>query len=78
MSKNTNQNELLIMAKTLGILVGMGLYLAAVILICIYLCGLADDYLGAGGAGKMAGILLGFPIAVYSIYRQIKDLQNHY
>ena len=70
MSKNTNQNELLIMAKTLGILGGMGIYLAAVILICIYL--------GAGGAGKMAGILLGFPIAVYSIYRQIKDLQNHY
>ena len=78
MSKNTNQNELLIMAKTLGILGGMGIYLAAVILICIYLGGLADDYLGAGGASKMAGILLGFPIAVYSIYRQIKDLQNHY
>ena len=58
--------------KAFSFLSGVGIYLAAVIGICVYLGNLADEHLGLGMKGKFAGILLGFPIAIYSLYRQLK------
>ena len=59
--------------KAFSLLSGVGIYLAVVILICLYLGSLADDYFTLDGKGKLIGIILGFPIAFYSIYRQLKN-----
>ena len=58
--------------KAAAILSGVGIYIAAVIFICLYLGGLIDDYFSLGGKGRLIGIILGFPIAGYSVYRQLK------
>ena len=58
--------------KAAAILSGVGIYIAAVIFICLYLGGLVDDYFSFGGKGRIGGIILGFPIAIYSVYRQLK------
>ena len=58
--------------KAAAILSGVGIYIAAVIFICLYLGGLVDDYFQLGGKGRIGGIILGFPIAIYSVYRQLK------
>ena len=58
--------------KAAAILSGVGIYIAAVIFICLYVGGLVDDYFGLGGKGRLAGIFLGFPVAGWSLYRQLK------
>lgn len=58
--------------KAAAVLSGVGIYIAAVIFICLYIGGLVDDYFALGGKGKVGGIILGFPLAVYSVYRQLK------
>jgi len=58
--------------KAAAILSGVGIYIAAVIFICLYLGGLVDDYFGLGGKGRLGGIIIGFPVAFYSLYRQLK------
>lgn len=52
---------------------GVGIYLAVVVLICLYLGSLVDEYLGLEGGGRLIGIVVGFPIAFYSLYRQLKN-----
>ncbi len=61
------------MWRAFSLLSGIGIYLIVVVLICLYLGGLVDEYLNLGGKGRLVGILLGFPIAFYSIYRQLKS-----
>ncbi|MBR1398073.1 MAG: AtpZ/AtpI family protein [Selenomonadaceae bacterium] len=61
------------MWKAFSVLTGVGIYIAVVIFICLYLGGLVDDYLALNGKGRIIGIILGFPIAVYSVYRQLKN-----
>lgn len=61
--------------KAFSFLSGIGIYLAVVVGLCLFLGNLADEHLGIGPAGKLAGILLGFPIAIYSLYRQLKNNQ---
>ena len=58
--------------KAAAILSGVGIYIAAVIFICLYLGGLIDDYFQLGGKGRLIGIIAGFPIAGWSVYRQLK------
>ena len=58
--------------KAAAILSGVGIYIAAVIFICLYLGGLVDDYFQLGGKWRLVGIVLGFPVAGYSVYRQLK------
>ena len=58
--------------KAFSVLSGVGIYLAVVLAICIYLGSLADEYFALDGKGKLLGILLGFPIAFYTLYRQLK------
>jgi len=58
--------------KAAAILSGVGIYIAAVIFICLYIGGLVDDYFSLGGKGRLCGIILSFPIAFYSVYRQLK------
>ena len=61
------------MAKAFALLIGIGIYFAVVVGICVYLGMLADDYLYLDGKGRLLGILLGFPVAIYSTYRQLKS-----
>jgi len=58
--------------KAAAILSGVGIYIAAVIFICLYIGGLVDDYFSLGGKGRLCGIIFGFPVAAYSLYRQLK------
>ena len=58
--------------KAFSVLSGVGIYLAVVLGLCIYLGSLADDYLSCGNYGKLVGILAGFPLAFYSLYRRLR------
>ena len=51
--------------KAFAVLSGVG--------ICLFLGSLADTYLlGGGSFGKLTGILIGFPGAFYTLFRQLK------
>ena len=60
------------MWKAFAILSGVGIYLAVFMLICIYVGGLVDEFFALGGKGRLIGIVIGLPMAFYSIYRQLK------
>ena len=61
------------MWRAFSLLSGIGIYLIVVVLVCLYLGSIADEYLDLDGKGRLFGIILGFPIAFYSIYRQLKS-----
>ena len=48
------QNSIRQAIRAFGILSGVGIYIAVVILICLYLGSLADDFFGLDGVGKLA------------------------
>ncbi|BAL84286.1 hypothetical protein SELR_25780 [Selenomonas ruminantium subsp. lactilytica TAM6421] len=58
--------------KAFSILGGVGIYLVVFVGICGYLGALAGDYLGMDHAGRIIGIIAGFPAAFYTLYRQLK------
>lgn len=59
--------------KAFAVLSGVGIYLVVFVGICLFLGDLADQFLFGGGySGKLAGILLGFPGAFYTLFRQLK------
>ena len=60
--------------QAVSFLGSIGLYFCIVVGICVFLGHLADLYLGLGHYGKLAGILAGFPIAIYSVYKRMKEL----
>lgn len=53
---------------------GIGIFFCVVLGIFIYLGMLADGYFDSGHKGTFVGILLGFPAAIFSIYRQIRRM----
>ncbi len=59
--------------KAFSVLGGIGIYLVVFVGICVFLGNLADDNLGLGYMGKLVGILIGFPGALYTLYRQLKQ-----
>ncbi|MBR3458612.1 MAG: AtpZ/AtpI family protein [Selenomonadaceae bacterium] len=58
--------------RAFSVLSGVGIYLVVVVGICVYLGMMADEHLGISPYGKLTGILLGFPLAIYSLYRQLR------
>lgn len=59
--------------RAFAVLSGVGIYLVVFVGICLFLGNLADTYvLGGGYAGKLMGILIGFPGAFYTLFRQLK------
>lgn len=59
--------------KAFAVLSGVGIYLVVFVGICLFLGSLFDTYiLGGGYAGKLMGILVGFPGAFYTLYRQLR------
>ena len=59
--------------KAFALLSGVGIYFVVFVGICLWLGSLADERLGLGYVGKLIGILIGFPGAIYTLYRQIKE-----
>ena len=59
--------------KAFSVLGGIGMYLVVFVGICVFLGNLVDENLGLGYAGKLIGILVGFPGAIYTLYRQLKQ-----
>ncbi|WP_297570271.1 AtpZ/AtpI family protein [uncultured Anaerovibrio sp.] len=74
MGNSSDDSGLLKSLKTLGILGGIGIFFAVVVGICIFIGNLADEWLGFDYAGKLTGIILGFPVAFYLTYRQLKEI----
>lgn len=74
MGNSSDDSGLLKSLKTLGILGGIGIFFAVVVGICIFIGNLADEWLGFDYAGKLMGIILGFPVAFYLTYRQLKEI----
>ena len=58
--------------KAAATLSGVGIYIVAVIFVCLWMGGLVDDFFQLGGVGRLVGIVAGFPIAGWSVYRQLK------
>jgi F0F1-type ATP synthase assembly protein I len=52
---------------------GLGIYLAVTVGVCIWLGDHFDQWFQTEPVGRMAGIILGFPIAIYSIYKKIRQ-----
>lgn len=70
---DNKQNSGLMQAiKAFSVLSGVGIYLVVFVGICLYLGSLVDDFCGWDKAGKIIGILIGFPGAFYTLYRQLK------
>ena len=51
---------------------GIGISVAMTVLACIWMGRKADAYFDCAPKGTIAGILLGFPVAIYSIYYQVR------
>ena len=73
MDKKKEQKEFKQLWRAFSLLTGLGIYIAVIIFICLYIGGLADDFFELNGKGRLFGIILGFPVAFYSIYRQLKN-----
>ncbi len=58
--------------RAFGILSGVGIYLCAFIGVFLFLGKCADDFLGTGNVAKVICLVLSFPAAFYSLYRQLK------
>lgn len=58
--------------RAFGLLSGVGIYFVIFLGIFIFLGKCADDFLGTGRVCTIVGIILGFPAAIYSLYRQLK------
>ncbi|MBO6304130.1 MAG: AtpZ/AtpI family protein [Selenomonadaceae bacterium] len=59
--------------KAFSVLGGLGIYLAVTVGLVIYLGHLFDEHFNTHPYGIFAGIILGFPIAVYGLYRRLKE-----
>lgn len=59
--------------KAFSVLGGIGIYLVVFVGICVFLGNLADEKFNLGYTGKLIGILIGFPGAFYTLYRQLKQ-----
>ena len=58
--------------KAFSMLGGVGIYFVVLVGICVFLGYEADTAFGLGHAGRLTGILVGFPGAMYTLYRQLK------
>ena len=51
---------------------GIGISVAMTVALCVWLGQKADKTFGIAPKGTIAGIFLGFPVAIYSIYYQVR------
>ena len=60
--------------RAFALLSGAGFYFVVILGIFIFAGMKFDEVFVAHPYGKLIGILLGFPVGIYSLYRQIKAL----
>ncbi len=58
--------------RAFGILSGVGIYLCAFIGVFLFLGKCIDDFFGTGNVAKVICLVVSFPAAFYSLYRQLK------
>ncbi len=51
---------------------GIGISVAMTVALCVWLGQKADEAFGIAPKGTITGIFLGFPVAIYSIYCQVR------
>ncbi|MCI7331920.1 MAG: AtpZ/AtpI family protein [Selenomonadaceae bacterium] len=61
--------------RAFAVLSGIGIYFAVFVAICIFLGYEADIHFDLGHTGRLIGALVGFPGAIYTLYRQLKKGQ---
>ena len=54
---------------------GIGIFFCAVLGICMYAGSLVDEAFSLGHKGIFAGILVGFPLAIFSVYRRVRRMR---
>ena len=70
--KETRRKQLLRRIWAASYFMGIGLSVAMTVLACIWMGMKADESFGIAPKGTIAGIALGFPVAIYSIYHQVR------
>lgn len=58
--------------RAFAVLGGMGIYFVVFVGICGFIGYLVDDCYNLGNIGKLIGFIVGFPAAIYSLYRQLR------
>ncbi len=59
--------------RAFAVLSGIGIYFVVFVGICIFLGYEADMHFGLGHTGRLIGAVIGFPGAIYTLYRQLKS-----
>ncbi len=54
---------------------GIGIFFCTVLGICMYIGSLADEAFSLGHKGIFTGIITGFFIAIFSIYRRVRHMR---
>lgn len=72
-SKNGQRTGLQQAVHAFSFLGGIGIYFCIVLGICMFVGNLADEHLELNNRGKLFGIIIGFPIAIYSVIKQVKS-----
>ena len=58
--------------RAFAVLSGIGIYFAVFVAICIFLGYEADIHFDLGHTGRLLGAIVGFPGAIYTLYRQLR------
>ena len=70
--KEARRKQLLRRLWVASYFTGIGTSVAVTVLACIWLGRKADEAFGIAPSGTITGIALGFPVAIYSIYYQVR------
>ena len=68
-----NYEELRRFVWAASLFFGIGCYLASTVGVCIWLGMKFDEIFDTGKAGLLTGIFLGFPVAIFSVYKKIRE-----
>ena len=67
-----NYEELRRVVWAASIFFGLGIYLATTVGVCIWLGMKFDEFFGTEPNGLLTGIVMGFPVAIYSVYKKMR------
>ena len=70
-NQQKNGGEFVAAMKSFALLSGVGFYFAGIVAATVFVGILADDYFALNGKGRLAAILLAFPIGIFSLWRQM-------
>ena len=68
-----NYEELRRVVYAASLFFGLGIYLATTVGVCIWLGMKFDAFFGTEPKGLLTGIFLGFPVAIFSLYKKMME-----